>query len=120
MTHAPGAIRDTIVDYLRTLGSPATLAQISQGVINKIGDTSASSIRSSLNLHVGKSIERVGRGQYRIKAKGLNGHARGFADEYVNGHDIALPPAAAIDKARLYQADCFAWLAAQPDASIHA
>jgi hypothetical protein len=59
MTHAQGAIRDTIEDYLRRLGGPATLKQISQGVINKIGKTSSSSIRSSLNLHVGSSVKQV-------------------------------------------------------------
>jgi DNA modification methylase len=115
MSHAPGALRDTIEDYLRTLGGPATLTQISQGVVNKLGETPTSSIRSSLNLHVGKSVERIGRGQYRLK--GLNGHANGFGER---GHDIALPPAVSVDKACLYEADCFAWLAAQPDASIHA
>jgi site-specific DNA-methyltransferase (adenine-specific) len=122
MTHVPGAIRDTIEDYLRTLGGPATLAQISQGVITQIGDTSASSIRSSLNLNVGKSVERVGRGQYRYK--GLNGHANGHKNGHAvvpaNGHAIVLQPAAVIDKATLFQSDCFEWLAAQPDASIHA
>jgi DNA modification methylase len=42
------------------------------------------------------------------------------ADAPTNGHDIILMPAATLDKATLYQADCFEWLAAQPDASIHA
>jgi DNA modification methylase len=118
MTHPPGAIRDSIEDYLRTLGSPATLAQISQGVINKIGETSSSSIRSSLNLHVGTTVERVGRGQYRFK--GTNGHANGHGNVPTNGHYIVRKPAAVVDKATLFQADCFEWLAAQPDASVHA
>ena len=80
-----------------------------------MGETPTSSIRSSLNLHVGQSVERVDRGRHRLK--GRNGHANGFSE---HSHDIAAPPAAMIGKASLYRADCFAWLAAQPDASIHA
>jgi DNA modification methylase len=118
VTHPPGAIRDSIEDYLRTVGGPATLAQISQGVVNKIGETPTSSIRSSLNLHVGISVERVGRGKYRFK--GTNGYIGGLANGYANGHAFQLGPAAIVGKSRLYCADCFDWLAAQPDASIHA
>jgi site-specific DNA-methyltransferase (adenine-specific) len=116
MTHQPGAIRDSIIDYLRTIGGTATLAQISQGVVNQIGNTSASSIRSSLNLHVGSTIERVGRGRYRLK--GLNGHRNGFADLDVARY--AFGPAATIERATLFHADCFEWLGAQADSSIHA
>jgi site-specific DNA-methyltransferase (adenine-specific) len=115
MTHAPGAIRDSIEDYLRTLGSPATLAQISQGVINQIGYAPTSSIRSSLNLHVGTTVERVGRGKYRFR-----GLATQPADGPVEGKVAALQPAATVGKSILYRADCFEWLTAQPDASIHA
>src|ERR1700681_2487299 len=107
MTHPPGAIRDSIEDYLRTVGGPATLAQISQGVINKIGDTPTSSIRSSLNLHVGASVERVGRGKYRFK--GANGHTNGLANGYTNGHAFLLGPAAIVGNSKLYCADCFEW-----------
>src|ERR1700738_3278799 len=109
MTHPPGTIRDSIEDYLRTLGGPATLAQISRGVINKIGDTPTSSIRSSLNLHVGTSVERVGRGKYRFKCS--NGHANDHINEdsRVNGHVILVEPAAVVGNSKLYRADCFEW-----------
>lgn len=117
MTHPPGSIRDSIEDYLRTVGGSATLAQISQGVINKIGDTPTSSIRSSLNLHVGASVERVGRGKYRFK--GANGHANRHASEPANDYAV-FGPAAVLGKSKLYCSDCFEWLAAQPDASIQA
>lgn len=117
MTHPPGSIRDSIEDYLRTVGGSATLAQISQGVINKIGDTPTSSIRSSLNLHVGASVERVGRGKYRFK--GANGHANRHASEPANDYAVFGPPAV-LGKSKLYCSDCFEWLAAQPDASIQA
>lgn len=118
MTHQPGAIRDTILDYLRTIGGPATLAQISQGVINQIGETSASSIRSSLNLHVGTTIERIGRGKYRLK--GFNGFYEGQTEYSYPNSRASLEPVATLEKAKLYHADCFDWLSAQPDASLHA
>ena len=118
MTRPPGIIRDSIEDYLRTVGSPATLAQISQGVINQIGPTPTSSVRSSLDLHVGSTVERVGRGKYRFKGPGKQ--VNGFADEALGEKPIAAEPAAIVGKSTLYCADCFEWLAAQPDASIHA
>ena len=118
MTHQPGAIRDSIIGYLQTVGGPATLAQISQGVINQIGETSASSIRSSLNLHVGSTIERVGRGRYRLK--GVNGFHESGKDYVHDDSLLILEPVATVEKAKLYHADCFNWLNAQPDASIHA
>lgn len=102
------------MDYLRTIGSPATLAQISRGVVNQIGETSASSIRSSLNLHVGTTIERVGRGRYRLT--GFSDHAEG----QFNGSASTSIPALVAGKAKLFHGDCFEWLSAQPDASIHA
>src|SRR5690348_13721270 len=76
-----------------------------------MGATSPSSVRSYLNLNVGKTFERTGRGRYRLKA---NGHD--FA--YTRGLD--LDPIATVGKAKLYQADCFDWLASEPPSSIHA
>src|SRR5437899_237603 len=109
MTHQPGAIRDSIVDYLRTIGSAATLEEISQGVTNMIGQTSPSSIRSSLNLHVGTTIERIGRGRYRLKALTghVHGHVNGDASGNINTQAITLEPAVIAEKARLFHADCF-------------
>lgn len=118
MTHQPGAIRDSIVDYLRMIDGPATLAQISQAVTNAIGRTSASSIRSSLNLRVGTTIERINRGQYQLK--GLDGRTNGHAHGNANGIAIPLEPTVTVDKAKLFHADCFDWLSVQPDASIQA
>ena len=98
------------------------MAQISQGVVNQIGETSASSIRSSLNLHVGTTIERVGRGRYCLRGLNNNssGHIAGFADGDSNERALVLEPEVTIERAKLYHADCFDWLSAQPDASIHA
>jgi DNA modification methylase len=113
MTKAPGSIRDAICDYLQTIGGEASIAEISRAVIAQMGMTSPSSVRSYLNLNVGKTFERTGRGRYRLKA---NEH------EYdnVNRHALDLDPIVTVGKAKLYHADCFEWLAAEPASSIHA
>ena len=78
-----------------------------------MGATSPSSVRSYLNLNVGKTFERTGRGRYRLKANDYDfRHAK---DEKLN-----LDPVATVGKAKLYQADCFDWLASEPPSSIHA
>jgi len=110
---APGSIRDSIYGYLQMIGGEASLDQISRAVIAQMGATSPSSVRSYLNLNVGKTFERTGRGRYRLKA---NGHDFGHAED----DKLDLDPVAIVGKAKLYQADCFEWLASEPPSSIHA
>lgn len=112
MAKAPGSIRDSIHGYLQTIGGEASIEEISRAVVAQMGATSPSSVRSYLNNNVGKSFERTGRGRYRLKA---------------NGHDILMPaekldldPVAIVGKAKLYEADCFEWLASEPTSSLHA
>jgi DNA modification methylase len=109
---APGSIRDSIHGYLQTIGGEASIEEISRAVVAQMGATAPSSVRSYLNNNVGKSFERTGRGRYRLKA---------------NSPEIALPaekldldPVAIIGKAKLYETDCFDWLASEPASSIHA
>lgn len=113
MAKAPGSIRDTIFGYLQMIGGDASLDEISRAVTAQMGTTSPSSVRSYLNLNVGKTFERTGRGRYRMKG---NGHDFGR----VNGEKLDLNPAAIVGKAKLYHADCFDWLASEPASSIHA
>jgi DNA modification methylase len=109
---APGSIRDSIYDYLRAIGGEASIDEISRAVVAQMGATSPSSIRSYLNNNVGKSFERTGRGRYRLLA---NGH-----DTLVPSAKLDLEPVAIVGKAKLYEADCFDWLASEPSSSIHA
>lgn len=111
MAKAPGSIRDSICDYLQAIGGEASIEEISRAVVVQMGATSPSSVRSYLNNNVGKSFERVGRGRYRLKASGL-----GLA----LAKTLNLDPVAVVDKAKLYEADCFDWLASEPSSSIHA
>lgn len=113
MAKAPGSIRDSICGYLQMIGGEASLDEISRAVMAQMGATSPSSVRSYLNLNVGKTFERTGRGRYRLKASGHD-----FGQTIAKKLD--LDPAAIIGKAKLYHADCFDWLASEPPSSIHA
>ena len=55
MAKAPG-IRDLIYSYLQTIGGEASLDEISRAVIAQMVTTSPSSVRSYLNLNVGKTF----------------------------------------------------------------
>lgn len=111
MAKAPGSIRDSIYGYLQTIDGEASLDEISRAVSAQMGATSPSSVRSYLNLNVGKTFERAGRGRYRLKANDFSN---------ANGHKLDLAPVVVVDKAKLYHADCFDWLASEPPSSMHA
>jgi site-specific DNA-methyltransferase (adenine-specific) len=113
VTKAPGSIRDSICNYLQMIGGESSLDEISRAVTAQMGATSPSSVRSYLNLNVGKTFERTGRGRYRLKT---NEHDFGSA----GGAKLDLDPITTIGKAKLYQADCFDWLESEPPSSIHA
>lgn len=110
MGHAPGTIRDAIVGYLSLLQGEASVSEISKAVSARVGNTSASSIRSYLNLNVPELFERTQRGHYRLRAVSQSG----------NVHFVKLEPAVRHEKATLYHADCFDWLAMAESNSIHA
>lgn len=110
MTRAPGTIRDSIVAYLSTLGGEASVADINRAVAAKLGKTSASSIRSYLNLNVPGIFERTKRGRYRLKE----------FNQTANVHFVTLEPRVQHQKATLYHADCFQWLESVAPKSIHA
>lgn len=108
MSAAPGNIRDSIVGYLEALGNDASIQQISLAVSMRLGSVPPSSVRSYLNLNVGRVFERTARGRYRL------------AGDAANVHRVWLEPAVVHEKAVLYHADCFDWLATRDEASIHA
>jgi len=112
VTKAPGSIRDSICGFLQLIGGEASLDEISHAVTAQMGATSRSSVRSYLNLNVGKTFERTGRGRYRLMA---NGH-----DWHPDARRLDLDPVVTVGKAKLYQADAFEWLALEPPSSIHA
>src|SRR5262252_1487279 len=104
---APGNVRDSIVNYL-TAAKCASVAEIQQAVEAALGDVSASSVRSYLNLNTPELFERTSRGQYRLRP--------------INGQSVATTPQAAysVDRANLLHVNCFDWLRACVPRSVHA
>jgi len=111
--HARGAIRDAITDYLSVLGTDASVESIHEAVARRLGTVPQSSVRSYLNLNAGTLFDRTARGHYRMRGRGA---------EAAPGHQEAFPVAPVFvgNQARLFHADCFSWLAQQPEQSIHA
>jgi DNA modification methylase len=107
MAWAPGSIRDSIVGYLAK-AEEASVREIQSAVAGHLGEVPPSSIRSYLNLNTPEVFERTRRGQYRLK----------------NGQVVVAVPGeveeTSIGKARLVRADCFEWLKAAKERSIHA
>jgi DNA modification methylase len=87
----------------------ASLTEICDSVDRRLGSTPESSIRSSLNLNVPEVFERVGRGRYKLS----------LVRDPVTDVD-GFEPVFEMGKARLYQANCFDWLAAREPESIEA
>lgn len=109
MTKAPGVIRDSIIDFLASLDREASIGEINRAVSLRLGEVAESSVRSYLNLNVGEVFERTRRGRYRLRSS-----------LPTNVHHVGLGPAVTHDRATLYHADCFDWLADYPENSIHA
>jgi len=108
LRHAPGSVRDSIVEFLLTAES-ASIHEIHEAVQSRIGSVASSSVRSYLNLNVPDIFERVGRGSYRLAGR-MNGPVAANEDFPQTKHG----------KATLIQADCFDWLRGQPSYSITA
>jgi DNA modification methylase len=112
MTAAPGVIRDSIVTFLEALDDEASLKQIHNAVVAKLGSVSDSSIRSYLGLNEGRLFERTRRGRYRL-ASSIPANDSDDPPEQV-------PPALVWGKAQLYRGDCFDWLSNQGEQTVHA
>lgn len=71
----PGVARDAIGRYLRSLEGDASVTEIHSAVQKDLGRPVArSTVRSHLNLNVGKTIagttlERTSRGRYRLSSR---------------------------------------------------
>lgn len=102
-------VRDTIVDFLSAIGGDAHVEEILMAVRSKLGDVAPSSVRSYLNLNTPQTFERTDRGRYRLN---FHGHLEKLENAKPAGE-------ATVGLARLYNADCFEWLASQPARSFH-
>jgi DNA modification methylase len=109
MTLAPGMVRDAIVGYLEAIGQDASIAEIYDAVVRRVGVVPPSSVRSYLNLNSQEIFERTDVGRYRLKLGALASDAKPLT---VAGFSHG--------RSRLLQADCFEWLAQQEPCSIEA
>jgi site-specific DNA-methyltransferase (adenine-specific) len=109
----PGQIRDAIVDFLRVRLVEASVHEIHQAVNRRVGnDVPPSSVRSYLSLNATTLFDRTSLGTYRLRTHSL------AAPEAASPRDFT--PAYEFGDAKLYQADCFDWLAARAPLSIEA
>lgn len=109
MPHAPGLVRDAILDHLATRAS-APVDEIHTHVTAALGEVAASSVRSYLNLNTPGRFIRTEKGRYALAE-----------NEHLILHDAAGKfPAITIGHATLHTADCLTWLASRADNSIHA
>src|SRR5213596_1669244 len=63
----PGSVRDAIMDTLAYRPRGATVADIAEGVSQRLGPTPASSIRSYLRLNTPKLFTKIDRGHYVVR-----------------------------------------------------
>jgi DNA modification methylase len=107
----PGEVRDAIVEVLDGRSEPASVQQISSEVSRLIGEVSASSVRSYLQLNTPQLFARMDRGQYVLS---------GFepAEARAAPHEGA--KSWTFERATLVHADCNDWLAHQLPNSVHA
>ena len=112
--NAPGMVRDAIIGVLNEASDPLTVKEISERVVDKIGSTPTSSIRSYLRLNTPGVFVREGRGLYQVKRETKSPRQRRL--------DPSGPrePSFHFQEATLHHDDCFTWLERQPGESIHA
>lgn len=109
---APGSVRDAIIEFLKASDTDRSVDEIHAAVQTKLGTVPSSSVRSYLRLNTPPTFERTGRGRYKL--------ASAFGKKSgIDGKD-APKPVFVDNLTKLYHADCFDWLAEQPDQSIHA
>ena len=122
----PGAVRDAIMETLAYRTRGATVAEIIEGVSQRIGQTPSSSIRSYLRLNTPKLFMKIDRGHYvvREEAQTTLAFANGAQSDSVRRSQIeatALARAAfRFGNATLIHGDCFDWLAKAPTNSVEA
>jgi DNA modification methylase len=125
----PGAVRDAIIEAMSYRPHGATVADITQEVSARIGETPASSIRSYLRLNTPRIFTKIDRGHYRVREEAqatLPFQAGTLSFDERRGTRQSRTAAAStretvrFGNATLIHDDCFAWLANATTNSIHA
>ncbi len=126
-----GAVRDAIVDALAYRLNGASVAEITQDVSARIGETPASSIRSYLRLNTPGLFTKIDRGHYRVheEAQAVLPLGNGVGARMTGGprkgpSSSAATPAGRetfrLGNATLIHEDCFRWLANAASNSVEA
>ncbi len=116
MKHAPGVVRDSILQTLSARPSGASAAEITRAVSDKLGETSPSSVRSYLQLNTPRYFVRSDRGVYRLRADLFETSGLTLFDQA----KVSVPRAFSHKKISLELADCFSWLRERSENSLHA
>ncbi|HWM24453.1 MAG TPA: DNA methyltransferase [Chthoniobacterales bacterium] len=122
----PGTVRDAIIETLAYRTRGATVAEIAEGVSQRIGPTAASSVRSYLRLNTPKLFTKIDRGHYvvREEAQATLAFANGVEGKSFRRLEIAATTpereAFRFGNATLIHGDCFDWLAKAPTNSVEA
>ncbi|MGA2286237.1 MAG: DNA methyltransferase [Dehalococcoidia bacterium] len=112
--YQPGRVRDAIQQVLAIAGKPLSVQQIKEDVERVMGPTPSSSIRSYLRLNTPDLFIRESRGLYALRRNGPVGMQQGLA----SGQTWLEP--VHFGGATLFHSDCFDWIKARADNSIHA
>lgn len=108
----------------RTRG--ATVAEIAEGVSQRIGPTAASSVRSYLRLNTPKLFTKIDRGHYAVREESqatlefTNGSQAGSTRRSQTAAGALEREAFRLGNATLIHGDCFDWLAKAPTNSVEA
>jgi site-specific DNA-methyltransferase (adenine-specific) len=109
--HAPGEIRDAIVEILSLANRPMSLDEITEYVRSQLGIVPSSSIRSYLRLNTPTKFLRTGRGLYTLFKYEENAGYNKEKTEF---------PCFEHEKAKFYHCDCLDFIDDLQNNSIHA
>ena len=112
--YAPGQVRDSILQVLSLTSDGLSAKQIAQRVAKINGPTPESSIRSYLRLNTPDLFVKERRGVYRLNRE----HAGGLQQSLTGAAEWKDP--FRYGNATLFHDDCFDWLDAREDCTIHA
>ena len=112
--YAPGQVRDSILQVLSLTSDGLSAKQIAQRVAKINGPTPESSIRSYLRLNTPDLFVKERRGVYRLYRE----HAGGLQRTLTGAAEWKEP--FKFGTATLFHGDCFDWLDAREDCTIHA
>lgn len=115
MRSAPGRVRDAILQVLGNTPEGLPVRQIEERVVQAIGPTPTSSVRSYLRLNTPATFLREQRGVYRVRPEVLADLQPNLELEVESRRQPFV-----LGRSTLIHADCFSWLEEREKTSIHA